>query len=61
MKALVLSIILFVLFGVGLGVGLYFKFRTKLEPIGQPTVLDFGVDGKFGVGNFLLKETNFFS
>jgi hypothetical protein len=56
---LVISIILVVLLGVGLGVGLYFKFRTKLELIGEPIIMDFGVDGKFGVGNYKLTKYNF--
>jgi hypothetical protein len=45
----------------GLGVGLYFRFRTKLDPVSPPTSVNLGNNTLYAMGEYQLIEKNLFS
>lgn len=41
--------------------GLYFRFRTKLDPVSHPTLVNLGNNTIYAMGEYELIERNLFS
>jgi hypothetical protein len=48
-KIIFAVIALLAISGIGLGVGLYFRFKVTLEPVGPKTVVDVGNGTYYGM------------